>query len=97
MRKTLLALAAIASLGIVVSASAPAFAQDARVVISTGDRGDGVRSDRSRRNVVVVNRRHDNGLHRGWYKNRGHQKHVTVIKRRGGDEGRSKTVIIRRD
>ena len=81
MRMTVLAFAAVAALGMTFSVSAPAVAQSIHV---TTDRGHhhGVRSHRSHR-AVVVHRRHDNGLHRGWSHSRGHAKKVVIIKHRG--------------
>jgi hypothetical protein len=81
MRMTALAFAAVAALGITLSAAAPAVAQG--IHISTDARHHGEQSRHRNHRAVIVHRRHDNGLHRGWSHSRGHAKRVVIIDRRG--------------
>jgi hypothetical protein len=78
MRITVLAFAAVAALATTFSAAAPAAAQG--IHVTTQSRHHAVPHHRSR--TVVVHRRHDNGLHRGWSHSRGHAKKVVIIKHR---------------
>lgn len=81
MRITALAFAAVAALGMTFSAAAPALAQG--IHVSTDSRHHGARPHHRGHRAVIVHRRHDNGLHRGWAHSRGHAKKVVVIKHRG--------------
>ncbi len=88
MRKIVLALAAFAAFGLVVPAAAPARAQDAKVVIKTGDRDHGPRFHQERRKVTIIKRDHDHGARK-----------TVIIKKKGHDSRAmsTKKVIIKRD
>ena len=71
MRKLILAMTAVAAFGLAAPLATPAQAEDASVVIRTGEPNHARYRDHDRRRVVIIQRdRHDRGLHRGWYKHR---------------------------
>jgi len=96
MRKFALATAAVAALAFSAPAStAPAFAQDVKVKVKTGERhhGEGMRHRDVKK--VVIHR--DHGRHEGWR----HSHHYGATKKkviiRHGEGGSSKTVIKKRE
>ena len=96
MKKLALVMASVAGLGF----ATPSFASDvnasqdriqvaqAGVSVSIGDR------PASRSRVIVRDRHHDRGHHRGWRHHRAHADHVVVVKKR--KPIKKKTVIIDR-
>jgi hypothetical protein len=77
MRKIVLALAAVAAFGLALPLVPGAKAEEARVVVKTGERHH--HWNRGHRKVVIIKKRHrDYGLHRGW---RRHHTESRVIVR----------------
>jgi hypothetical protein len=92
MRKLALATAAVAALALSAPTfTAPAFAQDVKVKVKSGDRGDHGMRTRSVKKVVI--KHGDRGMHRGFSHSRhygyGGVKKKVIIKHGGG----GKTVI----
>ncbi len=66
MRKLVLIITAVAAVGFTIPVITSAQAEEGKIVIKSGDRGEHRGWDRGHRKVVVIKRDHDRGYHRGW-------------------------------
>ncbi|MEA3025942.1 MAG: hypothetical protein QOF91_1227 [Alphaproteobacteria bacterium] len=84
MRKLILIAAAVAAVGFTLPVMTSAQAEEGKVVIKTGDRGQHHGWKRGHHKVVVMQRDHDRGYHRGWRHHHAEGAKV-VIKRKHRD------------
>ena len=61
--------------------SSSAQAEEGKIVIKRGDRGEHRGWDRGHRKVVVIKRDHDRGYHRGWRNHRAEGSKVIIRSR----------------
>ena len=78
MRKLVLIITAVTAVGFTIPVITSAQAEEGRVVIKSGDRGEHRGWDRGHRKVVVIKRDHDRGYHRGWRSHRAEGSKVII-------------------
>jgi hypothetical protein len=81
MRKLILIVTAAAAVGFTIPVITSAQAEEGRVVIKSGDRGEHRGWNRGHRKVVGIKREHDRGYHRGWRSHRAEGSKVIIRSR----------------
>ena|SRR6187431_408032 len=84
MRKLALVFSAVAAIGIALPLATSAQAEQAKVVIKSGDRDNHRDFRRGHREAVVIKRSHDRGHHYGW---RNHRDGAKVVVKHGHRDG----------
>jgi hypothetical protein len=85
MRKLILIVTAAAAVGFTIPVITSAQAEEGKIVIKSGDRGEHRGWNRGHRKVVVIKRDHDRGYHRGWRNQRAEGSKVIIRRHRDRD------------